>query len=76
MVSTASKPYLESGAEAAGLLEGDVILRFQDEEVGTMNRLNTMLVAYRPGDQVELLVLRNGGEQTFRVTLTDGTAAQ
>lgn len=64
------------GAEAAGLLEGDVILRFQDEEVGTMNRLNTMLVAYRPGDQVELLVLRNGGEQTFRVTLTDGTAAQ
>lgn len=64
------------GAEAAGLLEGDVILRFQDEEVGTMNRLNTMLVAYRPGDQVELLVLRNGSEQIFRVTLTDGTAAQ
>jgi S1-C subfamily serine protease len=64
------------GAEAAGLLEGDVILRFQDEEVGTMNRLNTMLVAYRPGDQVELLVLRNGSEQTFHVMLTDGTAAQ
>jgi S1-C subfamily serine protease len=64
------------GAEAAGLLEGDVILRFQDEEVGTMNRLNTMLVAYRPGDQVELFVLRSGSEQIFRVTLTDGTAAQ
>lgn len=64
------------GAEAAGLLEGDVIVRFQDEEVGTMNRLNTMLVAYRPGDQVELRVLRGGSEQTFRVNLTDGTVAQ
>jgi S1-C subfamily serine protease len=37
-----------------------------------MNRLNTMLVAHRPGDEVRLLVFRDGKEKDFRVTLTDG----
>ncbi|MDD2301512.1 MAG: trypsin-like peptidase domain-containing protein [Eubacteriales bacterium] len=60
------------GAEEAGLREGDVIVRFEGEEVGTMNRLNTMLVAHRPGDEVRLLVFRDGKEKDFRVTLTDG----
>ena len=63
------------GAQAAGLREGDVILRFEGQSVGTMNRLNTLLVAYRPGDSVELTVLRGGSEQTFRVTLTDGNTS-
>ena len=40
-----------------------------------MNRLNTLLVAYRPGDSVELTVLRGGSEQTFQVTLTDGNTS-
>ncbi len=63
------------GAQAAGLREGDVILRFEDQIVGTMNRLNTLLVAYRPGDSIELTVLRDGSEQTYQVTLTDGNAS-
>lgn len=63
------------GAQAAGLREGDVILRFEGQSVGTMNRLNTLLVAYRPGDSVELTVLRGGSEQTFQVTLTDGNTS-
>lgn len=64
------------GAEKAGLQKGDVILLFDGKEVGTMNRLNTLLVAHRPGEQVELTVLRERREQTFTVTLTDGTVTQ
>ena len=63
------------GAQAAGLREGDVILRFEGQAVGAMNRLNTLLVAFRPGDSVELTVLRGGSEQTFQVTLTDGNTS-
>jgi S1-C subfamily serine protease len=63
------------GAQEAGLREGDVIVRFEGKEVGTMNRLNTLLVAHRPGDQAELTVMRDRKEQTFRVTLTDGNTS-
>lgn len=60
------------GAKAAGLMSGDIIVKFMGEEVGTMNKLNTLLITYRPGDLVELTVMRNGEEKNYSVTLTDG----
>lgn len=63
------------GAEKAGIKKGDVITKFNGKTVGTMNRLNTLLVAFRPGDEVDLVVLRDGQERTLTVTLTDGETA-
>jgi S1-C subfamily serine protease len=58
------------GAEAAGLQKGDIVLSVDGTEVGTMNRINTVLVGYKPGDKVTVKYLRNGEESTVTVTLT------
>ena len=58
------------GAKAAGLEKGDVIIRVAGTEVGTMNKINTVLVSYKDGDQVEVTYLRNGAQYTTTVTLT------
>jgi len=70
------------GAEAAGLKAKDVIVAVNDTPVSTMNRLNTMLVKYAPGESVTLKVIRGTAdpvtkentfeELTFEVVLTDG----
>ena len=35
-----------------------------------MNKINTVLVGYKPGDKVTVKYLRNGEESTVTVTLT------
>lgn len=57
------------GAAAAGLQQGDVITAVNGIEVGTMNRLNQVLVQYAVGDSVTLTVMRDKDPQTFEVTL-------
>ena len=57
------------GAAAAGLQQGDVILKVNGVEVGTMNKLNQELVQYAIGDSVTLTVMRDKTEQTFDVQL-------
>ena len=68
-VSTVAKG---GGAEVAGIKSGDVITAVNGTPVNTMNRLNTILVKFAPGDKVELTVMREGEEMKFSVTLTDG----
>ena len=61
------------GAAAAGIQAGDVIVSLNGQAVNTMNKLNSMIIAYKAGDTVELTVIRNKEKADFRVTLTDGT---
>lgn len=58
------------GAEAAGLEKGDIITEMEGTAVNTMNRLNTLLVQYDPGDTITLTVLRGGREMYIELTLT------
>ena len=60
------------GAEAAGLQSGDIIIKLHGTVVNTMNKLNSLLVGYKPGDTVDLTVLRGGNEIEVDVKLTDG----
>ncbi len=62
----------DGGAEAAGIEKGDVIIKLNGTPVSTMNKLNTMLITFKPGDVVEVTVLRDKEEITYSVTLTDG----
>ena len=57
------------GAAAAGLEQGDIILKVNGTEVGTMNKLNQELVKFSIGDSVTLTVMRDKTEQEFEVEL-------
>ncbi len=55
-----------SPAEKAGLVRGDLITKFGTAEIRTWEHLE-MAVASRPERDVEVTVLRNGGEQRFKI---------
>ncbi len=59
-----------SPAEEAGLESHDVILAINGEEIGTKVGESVKLIkANKPGDEIELLVLREGREQKINVVL-------
>ncbi len=56
-------------AEAAGLRQGDVIVRLGGEEVARSARLQQLIALRRPGDEVAIEIVRNGDPRTFQVRL-------
>ena len=53
-----------SPAEKAGLLRGDVILRFDGKEIENAHKLSQLAAATAPHTQVKVDVLRNGNAET------------
>ncbi len=62
-----------SAAERAGLRDGDVIVRFDDAPMSTLEELRSVLRTKRPGDTVEVVYLRDGRETTTSATLERST---
>jgi serine protease Do len=60
-----------SPADKAGIKEKDIITKVNGVEIGTNGALSTLVGEYAPGDTIELMVLRDGREQSIKVTLTD-----
>lgn len=60
---------VDSPAERAGLQVGDVIIELDGQRVTEALPLDVLVAEYFPGDEVKLLVLRDGGEREFTVTL-------
>ncbi len=58
-----------TAAAKAGLREGDIITAVNDQRLDANTSLRQVLLQYRPGDTVELTILRNGQEQKVTVTL-------
>lgn len=58
-----------SPAEKAGLKEGDVVLKVGDKQITPESGLATKLARYKPGDKVELTILRDSKEQKVTVIL-------
>jgi serine protease Do len=56
-------------AAAAGIQQGDVILRFDGREVSEMRKLPRMVAETPIGGAVEVVVWRKGREEIFSVTL-------
>ncbi|CAA0151366.1 trypsin-like peptidase domain-containing protein [Tenacibaculum maritimum] len=60
----------DSGAEKAGLEEGDVITKVNDNRITKFSDLKGQLSAKRPGEEVTLTVLREGNKLEKLVVLS------
>jgi hypothetical protein len=56
-------------ADKAGLRQGDVIVGFAGKPVATIYDYMECMSQHKPGDQVELVIKRDGKEQKLKVTL-------
>ena len=56
-------------AARAGLQNGDVVTKLDDESVGSADELRRLIDAKNPGDEIELTIERNGSTKTVTVTL-------
>jgi S1-C subfamily serine protease len=58
-----------SAAEDAGLREGDLLVAIEDKPVTSAEALTSVLTDFSPDDEVELIVFRDGSEESFFATL-------
>jgi len=58
-----------SPADEGGIKPGDIITAVDDNPVDEEHSLSQVLQGYRPGDTVEITVIREGEELTLRVKL-------
>lgn len=63
----------DSPAEAAGLKEGDVLLRIAGENASDFQRVHDIIKQRQPGETLELHILRNKQEEICRVRLASRT---
>ncbi len=59
----------DGGADEAGLKAGDIILSVNGEVVNSVPELQERVSMHRPGEKVNLIVLRNEKRKPFEVTL-------
>ena len=52
-----------------GLQRGDVIVKFSDHIVENVSELPRLVATIPPGETVNVVILRNGKEQTVRITI-------
>lgn len=65
----------ESPAQRYGILEGDQIVRFENEPIRTASELTRRLDGMPHGEEVEVDLLRGGRPHTVRLVLGDRDAA-
>lgn len=59
-----------SGASKSGLKKGDVIVKIGNEKINNQAYLKYVLYSYKVGDTLDLTYIRDGKENTAKVTLT------
>jgi serine protease Do len=59
-----------SPAAAAGIKEGDVILRLNGEEITSTRKLSRLIAEVAPDHQVKVTISRNGSEHELNATLS------
>ena len=63
------KVVADSPAQKAGLEDGDVIIRFNGEEVTSYKKLTRLISETAPDHPAKIVVLRNGKERDFTATI-------
>ena len=59
----------DSPAAKAGLQKGDVIVKFEGEDVSSVNKLTRLIGETAPDHTAKLTIFRDGGEREINVTL-------
>jgi Do/DeqQ family serine protease len=67
----------ESAADKAGIQSGDIVTEVEGTKVTTSPRLQEIIAQHRPGDQLDILIHRDGKAIELQVTLenAEGTTA-
>lgn len=65
----------DGSAKKAGIENGDVILKIDDANTNSKSELKEIVARHRPGDKVNVLLRRNGKEQTLEVELLNRLGA-
>jgi serine protease Do len=60
----------DSPAEKAGLKKDDVIVRVNNRDVADSQDVRNIIGFTPPGSEIEMVVIRNGKEQSFKITVT------
>lgn len=60
-----------SPADKAGIKDRDIITKINTDEIGPSGSLSSMIGQYRPGDTVTVTYIRDGKEQTTKVTFAE-----
>ena len=58
-----------SPADEAGMLKGDVIIKVGDHKIGDIAEFRYRLYSFNPDETIELVVIRDGKEETLKVKL-------
>jgi serine protease Do len=61
----------ESGAQAAGIKKGDVLISLADKDVKTMKDLDNIKKSYKAGDTVNVVVVRNNSKVNLKMTFSE-----
>ncbi|HTV41146.1 MAG TPA: DegQ family serine endoprotease [Candidatus Sulfotelmatobacter sp.] len=64
-----SEVVADSPADKAGIKDGDVIVKFNGDEIADSRQLQLDVADAKPGSDVPVQVLRNGDEKTLDVTI-------
>lgn len=59
----------DSAADQGGMLEGDIIIKLDDDGIGNLADLRAFLRDKQPGDRIKVVVQRDGEEKVLRITL-------
>jgi serine protease Do len=73
---TGFPPGMDSPAEKAGMEVGDIIIKADGKEVDQVNTLQRIIRGHKPGDVVEVEVMRFGSKKTFRLKLGEAAETQ
>ncbi len=60
-----------SGADKAGIKKGDVIVEIDGTKVSSIEGVAGEVRKHNPGDQIDVVIVRDGQKQTVKVTLSD-----
>jgi len=61
----------DSPADVAGLRQGDIVLKIDKKATNDADQLIEIVTARQPGDEIELLVIRDSKEKTLKARLDE-----
>jgi serine protease Do len=65
-----------SAADKAGLRVGDIVLEFRDTAIESASQFRNLVASGRPGEKIDMVVLRDGERTTVSATLDTRPSAE